>query len=326
MKSTLLPLFCLTLAFTARAADDGKPAEKPKPRVFLTVESTDQDYADQGEYANDWGGAQVIALGDDKFRVVMHKGGLPGAGWDKSPKTEVEGKRAGEAIAFTNAANGWTYSLAKGLLTTKTDKGDVYEMKKVTRTSPTIGAKPPAGAEVLFDGSNADAWRNGKIDERHFLRCGVKSKDLFTNFTFHLEFFLPFKPYGRGQDRGNSGVYFQDRYEVQVLDSFGLKGENNECGGIYTKHKPAVNMCFPPLVWQTYDVNFTAAKFDEAGKKTASARMTVKHNGVLIHDDVEVNGTTTASGIGTETPVGGPFQLQDHGNPIYYRNIWVVRK
>jgi hypothetical protein len=198
-------------------------------------------------------------------------------------------------------------------------------MKKVSRTSPTLGAKPPAGADILFDGTNTDAWRNGQMDDRHFLRCGTKSKALFTNFTLHLEFLLPFKPYGRGQDRGNSGVYFQDRYEVQVLDSFGLKGENNECGGIYTKHKPAVNMCFPPLVWQTYDVDFTAAKFDEAGQKIKNAVMTVKHNGVLIHDQVEINGTTTASGINTVTPVGGPIQLQDHGNPIYYQNIWAVR-
>ena len=116
------------------------------------------------------------------------------------------------------------------------------------------------------------------------------------------------------------------RYEVQVLDSFGLKGENNECGGIYTKHKPAVNMCFPPLVWQTYDVDFEAAKFDEAGKKIKNAMMTVKHNGVLIHDKAEVDSTTTASGINTITPIGGPIQLQDHGNPIYYRNMWAVRR
>jgi len=230
------------------------------------------------------------------------------------------------AILFTNASNGWVYSLADGLLKTTTDTGTVYEMKKTSRTSPTLGAKPPPGAEVLFDGSNADAWRNGKIDERHFLRCGTKSKELFTNFTLHVEFLLPFKPSGRGQDRGNSGVYFQDRYEVQVLDSFGLKGENNECGGIYTKHKPAVNMCFPPLVWQTYDVDFEAAKFDDSGKKIKNAVMTVKHNGVLIHDHAEVDGTTTAAGITTETPIGGPIQLQDHGNPIYYRNIWAIRR
>jgi len=300
-------------------------AAKLKAQAFLTVESAGPDYIVQGEYANDWGGAQVIALGDDKFRVVIHKGGLPGAGWDQSPKTEVEGRRKGAVVVFTNASNGWTYSIDRGVLTTKTDQGDVYEMKKVSRTSPTLGAKPPAGADILFDGTSVDAWSNGQIDERHFLRCGTKSKALFTNFTLHLEFLLPFKPYGRGQDRGNSGVYFQDRYEVQVLDSFGLKGENNECGGIYTKHKPAVNMCFPPLVWQTYDVEFEAAQFDDGGQKIKNAVMTVKHNGVLIHDKAEVDGTTTASGINTVTPIGGPIQLQDHGNPIYYRNIWAVR-
>ena len=326
IRTRLLSLLCLTIAFVSNAADDAKKTAQPKPQAYLTVESAGQDYADQGEYSNDWGGAQVIALGDDKFRVVIHKGGLPGDGWDKSPKTEVEGRREAAAILFTNANNGWTYSLANGLLKTTTDNGTVYEMKKVSRTSLTLGAKPPKDAEVLFDGTNADAWRNGKIDERHFLRCGTKSKELFTNYFLHIEFFLPFKPYGRGQDRGNSGVYFQDRYEVQVLDSFGLKGENNECGGIYTKHKPDVNMCFPPLVWQTYDVDFEAAKFDGAGKKIKNAVMTVRHNGVLIHDRVEVNGTTTAAGINTETPVGGPIQLQDHGNPIYYRNIWAIRK
>ena len=308
------------------AAKKAAAAAKLRSQAFLTVESAGQDYADQGEYANDWGGAQVIALGDDRFRVVIHKGGLPGAGWDKSPKTEVEGRRSGSAILFTNAATGWTYSVAQGVLTTKTDQGDVYQMKKVSRSSPTLGAKAPAGADILFDGTNADGWRNGRIDGRGFLQSGTTSKDIFTNFTLHLEFLLPFKPYGRGQDRGNSGVYFQDRYEVQVLDSFGLKGENNECGGIYTKHKPAVNMCFPPLVWQTYDVDFEAARFDDGGNKIKNAVMTVKHNGVLIHNKSEVDGTTTSSGISTVTPIGGPIQLQDHGNPIYYRNIWAIRQ
>ena len=309
----------------AKLEESVKQAAK-KQQAFLTIETAGQDYSDQGEYANDWDGAQIIALGDDKFRAVIHKGGLPGAGWDKSTRTELEGARSGAAILFTNASNGWTYSLARGVFSAKTTDGDVYEMKKIDRISPTLGAQPPPGAEVLFDGTNAEGWNNGQIDERHFLRCGTKSKAIFTNFTLHLEFLLPFKPYGRGQDRGNSGVYFQDRYEVQVLDSFGLKGENNECGGIYSKHKPAVNMCFPPLVWQTYDVEFMAAKFDENGQRAKNAVMTVKHNGVLIHDQAEVDGTTTASGINTVTPIGGPLQLQDHGNPIYYRNIWVVRR
>jgi len=109
-----------------------------------------------------------------------------------------------------------------------------------------------------------------------------------------------------------------------VLDALGLEGADNETGGIYKVAKPIVNMCLPPLTWQTYDVDFTAAKFDEEGKKTASARMTVKLNGVLVHKDVEVPNNT--GGGKKEGPEPGPIYLQGHGNPVFYRNIWIVEK
>jgi hypothetical protein len=110
---------------------------------------------------------------------------------------------------------------------------------------------------------------------------------------------------------------------VQVLDSFGLSGENNECGGIYQIARPAVNACFPPLTWQTYDIDFTAAKY-EAGEKVSNARVTIRHNGIVIHDRLELPHGTPGKYKEQEGP--GVLYLQGHGNPVVYRNIWVVEK
>jgi len=311
-------LLSLALAADLFAADD-----KPKAETFLDPAKGGQDYLDQGEYKNDWGGAQIIALGEGNFRMVTCRGGLPGAGWDKEFKQETPGTRQGQKIVFSGE-NKYRAELADGKIAITTADGGPYTMDKTERTSPTLGAKPPPGAIVLFDGTTAEAWIDGHMDERHLLQAGCTGKQSLTNFTAHVEFLLPFKPLGRGQDRGNSGVYLQNRYEVQVLDSFGLKGENNECGGIYSQTAPAVNMCLPPLAWQTYDIDFTSAKFDEAGNKTKNAIVSLKHNGVTIHDRVELKGPTP--GGKKEDAGGGPLQLQGHGNPVFYRNIWVVPK
>jgi hypothetical protein len=198
-------------------------------------------------------------------------------------------------------------------------------MKKTERHSPTQDAKPPKGAIVLFDGANADAWESGVVDERHLLAGGTKTKQLFQDFTLHLEFRTPFMPTARGQARGNSGVYLQNRYECQVLDSFGLTGESNECGGIYHLLKPRLNMCLPPLSWQTYDIDFTAAQYDAGGTKTRNAVVTLRHNGVIVHDHAEITGPTGGAGL-KETPEPGPILLQNHGNPVFFRNIWIVEK
>ncbi len=294
-----------------------------KSDTFTDAAAAGPDFAIQGEYTGKGSAAQVVALGDGKFRIVGWTPGLPGASDELEKKVEGDGTRQGDKVVFDY--EGWKGEITGGTLTGTNKEGEKFTLSKTERKSPTLGAKPPAGATVLFDGSNADAWRGGKVTPEGFLAAGVKTKKEFGDCTVHVEFRTPFMPKARGQARGNSGVYLQDRFEVQVLDSFGLKGENNECGGIYSKHKPRVNMCFPPLSWQTYDIDFTAARYDSEGKRTSPAKITVKHNGVLIHENAELSGETTAAGR-KEGPGVGPIQLQDHGNPVVYRNIWIVAK
>jgi hypothetical protein len=135
----------------------------------------------------------------------------------------------------------------------------------------------------------------------------------------HVEFIVPY----RCPSRGNSGVILQNCYEIQVLESFGAPPSPSGCGGLYVFRRPDVNMTFPPLSWQTYDVDFTAARFDAEGKMSERPIITVRHNGVLIHDKVVL---PEKGNIGKPTPAGGPLHLQAHGSPVRYRNIWVVEK
>lgn len=297
----------------------------------LDSKQADADFPFQGEYvgvipANGDElkiGVQVIALGGGKFHAVGYMGGLPGDGWDGSDRREADGELTGNTVVFK--VGDASAEILDGTMTIKDGDGNsVGDLKKTVRKSPTEGEKPPTGAIVLFDGSSADKFEGGKLDG-NLLVQGVSSKQKFQSYKMHLEFMLSYMPTARGQGRANSGCYAQGRYEVQILDSFGLSGEHNECGGIYTIQKPDVNMCFPPLSWQTYDIDFTAAKFDESGKKTADATMTVKHNGVLVQSNVKLPKSTTAAPV-AEGKEPGPIYLQDHGNPVRFRNIWVVEK
>lgn len=293
----------------------------------------DPDFAIQGEYTGQVGedkyGVQVIALGDGEFEAVAGKGGLPGDGWDGvKPRESTKAKRAEDgSVTFTK--EDVTAVLKDGKITVKKASAPDFSatLTRVERESPTLGAKAPEGAVVMFDGTAETAtkhWKNPKLDG-DLLSQGAMSIDEFENFSLHLEFRLPWMPKARGQGRGNSGYYAQGRYEIQMLDSFGLAGLDNECGGIYKTAEPNQNMCYPPLRWQTYDVDFTAATFDAAGNKTANARITVKHNGYTIHDNLELPGLT--GGAQKKDEKGpGPIFLQDHGNPVRYRNIWVVKK
>lgn len=281
------------------------------------------DFAVQGEYVSSSPalGAQVIALGDDAFEAVLYEGGLPGDGWDGTPRVRVPGKRDGGAVRFKKGDVSLAWSVA-GLEGTG-PSGTPVTLARIERESPTLGAPAPEGAVVVFDGS-ATARVEGTMDDAGHLKAGATSRDTFRDFDLHVEFRTPFTPGGRGQFRGNSGVYLQDRYEVQVLDSFGLPEMDNDCGGIYKVATPRVNMSYPPLRWQTYDMSFRAARYDVDGEKTENARVTVRHNGVVIHDDVEIPGPTGGGSAEDDTP--GPIYLQDHWDPVVYRNVWVVEK
>lgn len=339
MRSFVRPAVLLGLSLCASSAlfvANRLPiatAADSKGIAAITVEEAkkDPDFAIQGEYVGELGdqdgkqvwGLQIIALGDGKFHAVAFRGGLPGEGWDNSDKVEVDGSASGGAATFKGEKG--TAIVSDGVAKITNPEGkSLGDLKKVERKSPTIGKKPPEGAVVLFDGKNGDAFTDPKKFVDGLMSQGITSKQKFQDFSLHMEFLLSYMPAARGQGRANSGCYMQGRYEVQILDSFGLSGEHNECGGIYTINKPVVNMCLPPLQWQTYDVDYTAAKFD-ADKKTANAKITVRHNGVVIHENVELPKATTASPL-QEGPEPGPIYLQDHGNPIRFRNIWLAEK
>lgn len=293
------------------------------------------DYEVQGEYLGKIEseglsvGAQVIALGNNEFQVVGYVGGLPGEGWSRGDDIHsAVGKRDGDSVVvMPSDGSDVSKAVIKGgsLTVYAGDGSKIVEMKKQERKSPTLGKKAPAGAVVLFDGTNLDSLESAKMVEGNLLAStNCYSKKKFGDHELHIEFRTPFMPEARGQGRGNSGVYIQSRYELQVLDSFGLEGANNECGGIYSISEPKLNMCFPPLAWQTYDIEFKAAKFDANGKKTQNARATIRHNGVVIHDNLELTHGTPGrfeEGAGPEA-----LFLQDHGNPVAFRNIWVVEK
>ena len=314
-----LSLFCLPFVMPAQAAHG---------LASLNAKEAGPDFVVQGEYVGTIGekakvGAQVIALGNGAFDAVLYTQGLPGDGWDGKSTVRLKGKTSDGVPHFKGKNIQGT--IKDGQFTGSAENDVRFALKKIERQSPTLGATPPPGAIVLFDGTNTDAWSVGKIAEDHLLGVPAITKQKFDNFLLHIEFRTPFMPFSRGQGRGNSGVYLADQYEVQVLDSFGLEGLDNECGGIYKQAKPLVNMCYPPLSWQTYDIEFRAARFapDEKTKRH-NAVVTVRHNGVPIQYNLELTHPTPGGNRADEH--AGPIFLQNHGNPVRFRSIWIVNR
>ncbi|MCR4415124.1 MAG: DUF1080 domain-containing protein [Thermoguttaceae bacterium] len=318
-------LVCCGLAVGCMAAEEIIDPEQAK---------ADPDFAIQGEYVGEgtlFGesaaavGAQVVALGQGEFHVYVLQGGLPGAGWKRGQtRIQLDAKRQGDEVAVTG--QGFRGTIAGGKLSLTAEGKGKASLKRTERKSPTLGLKAPAGAKLLYGGPNEgkENWLPGHVSPLGYLLGDAETKEKFGEYRLHLEFMLSYMPRARGQGRSNSGVYIHDCYECQVLDSFGLTGENNECGGFYTLKAPDVNMCLPPLVWQTYDIEYTAPKYDGSGNKTANARVTVKHNGVTIHDRVEL--PKDCPGRKKEGPGPRALFLQGHGNKVQYRNIWIEEK
>ncbi|HZZ27946.1 MAG TPA: DUF1080 domain-containing protein [Pirellulales bacterium] len=232
-------------------------------------------------------------------------------------------------IVIALASGGWA------LLAAEWKSGKIYPEPLIVDPGPPGG--PPADATVLFDGKDMSAWNgaddwevkdgvvtvNPKSPEK---QAGATTKQSFGDCQLHVEWAEPDAVKGSSQGRGNSGVFLMNRYEVQVLDSYhNLTYYDGQCGAIYKQSPPLVNVCRKPGEWQTYDIIFEAPWFDEKGKLSKPAYITVLQNGVLVQNHTEIQGSTSWDHPPTYEAHAykAPVQLQNHGNPVRFRNIWI---
>ncbi|NUV28479.1 MULTISPECIES: family 16 glycoside hydrolase [Streptomyces] len=327
------------------------PGDQPQATLYEAEEATLTGGAGvDTEHAGYSGGGFVDNFGEQgaavAFDVTAPKEGTYDMGLrysngpDPAPGTKtvslhVNGEKVRQAeLASTTDWKTWRTATEKvelregrNTVTYSYDDGDSGHVNLDMITVHPEGARIP-----LFDGTDQAAWQHpdGRTpewpvsgEEMEIAGGDLRTKQGFQDFRAHVEFWLPeLPPDVTGQDRANSGVYLQERYEVQILDSYGdTTLADDEAGAIYTKKAPDVNAATAPETWQTYDITFRAARYDASGEKTEDARITVVWNGVTVHDDVAVDGPT--GGGAAEDPTAGAIRLQDHGSKIRYRNVWV---
>lgn len=286
---------------------------------------------------------KLIARGGDKYEGLFEVTGPQGSHSFRLPITATTSadatQFAGEAdLGGDHGKASWSGTLSSGTLTSKwkDSKHDAaMTLHKAHLTSPTLGMQPPKDAIVLFDGTSTDEWldKSGQPIKWQLVEDGameiapksgsIKSKQTFGDHRLHVEFKTPLMADKQGQARGNSGVYVQGRYEVQVLDSFGLPPKDNEAGGIYKASIPRENASLPPGEWQTYDIEFVAPTANDKGELAEAGEITVWHNGRLIHNKVPLK-EPTPSGLDSKIAGEQSLMLQDHSNPVQFRNIWAI--
>jgi hypothetical protein len=301
------------------------------PRIALTEAPTDDaDFSLLGEFVgpitvaeNQYEplGLQIRPIGNGSFEALQFIGGLPGQEGFKQDALQLIGRRAGDLLVLSGGQWAIFVEMDRCLIVDRSGKR-IGQLERISRGSPTIGAKAPEGAVVLFDGTNVDQFVGGEMTADGLLKAGADMKPMFQDFDMHVEFRLPYMPNSDGQQRGNSGCYLQSRYEVQVLDSFAQLPQFNGCSSLYRTKSPDLNMCFPPLVWQSYDISFTAPRWNSDGSKLRNARITVWHNGVKTQDNFEIPNKTGAGQ--PEEPKLLPTKLQNHSDPVVFRNIWLI--
>ncbi len=333
LSSKLLKLIChslLALLAIPMLGSTGHAQNKEKGPAYTSPPAKDMSYPLMGEFLGsvtaDDGKKQVVGLqirsvGNDQFDAIAYYGGLPGQPNFNSEPIHMIGKRSGEFVVLSGGP--WAIFVEDRQCRLVDLKGKSRgQLKRIKRRSPTMYSPAPEGAVILFDGSGTDQFTTGEMTGDHLLMEGADVKPMFQDFNLHVEFRLPYMPYADGQQRGNSGLYLQSRYECQVLDSFALIPKIDGLGALYRFRPPAINMCFPPLVWQTYDVQFTAPRWNADGTKARNATITSWVNGVKVQDNVSLPNKTGAGKI--EEPLLLPTRFQNHGDPVRFRNIWVV--
>lgn len=266
-------------------------------------------------------GVQIRHVGDGSFEALQYAGGLPGQKTFSGESLPLVGRRNDDFIVLSGGP--YAIFVESGSCLVVDRRGNrIGTLERVIRESPTMGAQAPEGAMVLFDGSGTGQFTTARVTPEGLLQEGADLLPMFQDFDLHVEFRTPYMPKMFDQKRGNSGCYLQSRYEVQILDSFALPPVFNGCSAIYRTKAPDLNMCLPPLSWQTYDIHFTAPRWGANGKKLRNAHITVWHNGVKTHDNYELKNKTGAGKI--EEPTLLPIRFQNHSDPVRFRNIWIV--